>query len=68
MLDKEQQIADAALPALLHQRTLQRERFAIWNETETTNLYTMLGSQFSSDRLRIDMNSSATAPSMTRWS
>ena len=31
-------------------------------------IQTAFGSQFSSDFFTIDMNSSATAPSMTRWS
>jgi len=34
----------------------------------TRRRQTALGSQFSSDVFTIDMNSSATAPSMTRWS
>jgi hypothetical protein len=37
MLDKQQQIAHVAGAALIHERPLQRERFAVRHQTETTN-------------------------------
>ncbi len=68
MFDEEQQVAERAGPAILDQRALQR-RALLRTERRPRPprlLQTTFGSQFSSDRFTIDMNSSATAPSMTR--
>ena len=66
MFDEQQEIAHATVAALLHECPLQGERLGVRHATQAPDLYTTFGSQFSSDRLTIDMNSSATAPSITR--
>ena len=68
MFGEEEQIAYATRSPILDERALQRERVGIGDQSKLTDFYTALGSQFSSDRLTWDMNWSATAPSITRWS
>ena len=66
MLNEQQEVADATVPAILDECPLQFECLAVGDEAKPPDFYTTFGSQFSSDRLTVDMNSSATAPSMTR--
>ena len=83
MLDEQQQIADAARAPLLDERALQRQRVGVRHEAEPPDLervaqrvgaapvygrYARRIPVLDARRLMCDMNSSATAPSMIRWS
>src|SRR5262249_18280805 len=66
MFDEKQEIADAARPTVFPERARHLEPAAVRHQPEASNFYVTFGSQFSSERFTCDMNSSATAPSITR--
>jgi hypothetical protein len=73
MLEQEERVRNSVCPALVDERTLQLQRFAIWHPAKPTNVewpqsYTWDGSKFSIPFLTSAMNWSATAPSTRRWS
>ena len=73
MLEQQQHVPDLAGPPLLDERALQLERLAVGHapqpaDLEVLHLYSSAGSNVSSCFLTTDMNWSATAPSMIRWS
>ena len=72
MLEQQKQIGDAVGLALFDQFLLQRQSVGIRNESETPDLerphYIWAGSNCSMPCLMSAMNSSATAPSIRRWS
>ena len=83
MLEQQQQVVDAPRTTVLDERPLQREGVGVWHASEPPDFdgshsstvtctcraaAAAAGSQFSSVCFRCDMNSSATAPSIKRWS
>ena len=71
MFQQQQDIPDLARPPLFDERALQFEAFPVGHEPQLADLevlHSPAGSKFSSCFFTTDMNSSATAPSMMRWS
>ena len=72
MLDEQEQIVDGPGAPFFDQRALQRQRVGIRHTAQPPDVelsgHASEGSQFSMVCFTCDMNSSATAPSMIRWS
>ena len=77
VLEQEQHVVQVILLALLDERPLKCQALRVRDDAELTDVQpsrhvrgrqACVGSQFSSLRLMCDMNSSATAPSINRWS